>query len=297
MLDDKTKKLICKHILYTMIKNNTFIKNNAIMGVWILEIDRKRRKELGSFLKSRRSRLSPDGFGISSTPHRRAQGLRREEVAEMAGVSNIWYTWIEQGRDVQPSAQVLESLGKVLCLNRYEFLYLYMLAGQKSPIHHSTLEYESNPSLQQILEKMEPFPAYIRGVYWDTVAWNKSASELFGDFNQMNDLERNSLWRMFARTDYPDLLPDWKEEAQNLLAQFRFSYAQHVGDPLFEGLVELLQNTSDTFHKWWGNHDVLGVTDGTKRFNHPTLGRLTYKHQLLTVGDNPDLKVTIYIPI
>lgn len=225
-----------------------------------MEENSKRQKELGAFLKSRRSRLSPSDYGIKIAPHRRAKGLRREEVADMAGVSNIWYTWLEQGRDVRPSGQVLDNLGKALQLNQYELLHLYTLAEHRPPVKESMPDIHVDLPVQRLLDKLEPFPAYVRGPRWDTLtlAWNNAACELFGDFSRMNVLERNSLWRMFARIDYPDLLPDWPHAAQSLLAQFRTSYGQHIGDPSFEELIDLLKKTSEKFEQWWENHEVLG---------------------------------------
>jgi len=262
-----------------------------------VESDTKRRKELGAFLRSRRSRLSPSDFGIPSAPHRRAAGLRREEVADMAGVSSIWYTWLEQGRDVRPSVQVLDSLGKALRLNRYELLHLYTLAEHRPPATELMPDIRVEESVQRMLDKLDPFPAYVRGPRWDTLAWNDAACELFGDFNRMNVLERNSLWRMFARPDYPDLLPAWPQVAQSLLAQFRTSYGRHIGDPSFEELVDLLKKTSEEFNLWWENHEVLGIPLGVKRFHHLRLGELAFEHQSLTVADHPDLKITVYLPV
>lgn len=260
--------------------------------------DSKRRKELGAFLKERRSRLAPEEFGLHSAPHRRAKGLRREEVAGMAGVSNIWYTWLEQGRDVRPSVQVLESLGRVLRLNRYELTHLFTLAEQRPPGDEAPPAWiAGDPSLQRLLDKLEPYPAYIRGPRWDTLAWNAAACELYGDFSLMNELERNSLWRMFVRPDYPDLLPDWQQAARNLLAQFRASYGRNVGHPRFEELIDILKQSSDTFAEWWDRHDVLGIPLGTKRFKHSKLGDLAFAHQTLAVADHPDLKLTVYLPV
>lgn len=264
------------------------------MGV---QEDLKRRKELGAFLKSRRTRISPADLGIPIAPHRRVKGLRREEVADMAGVSNIWYTWLEQGRDVRPSVQVLDSLARTLQLNRYELLHLYTLAEHRPPVQDWMPDNHVDLSMQRMLDKLEPFPAYVRGPRWDTLAWNHAACELFGDFSRMNVLERNSLWRMFARPDYPDLLPDWPQAARSLLAQFRTSYGQHIGDPSFEELVDLLKKASGKFKLWWDNHEVLGIPLGLKKFNHPKLGELAFEHQSLTVADHPDLKVTVYISI
>ncbi|WP_185897266.1 helix-turn-helix domain-containing protein [Paenibacillus zeisoli] len=127
--------------------------------------EEKRRKELGDFLRKRRTRLKPEEFGIEPMPHRRAEGLRREEVADMAGVSNIWYTWLEQGRDNNPSAQVLGSLGKALRLNRHELLYMYALCGHR-PTDELQKDFRVASSLRILLEKLEPYPALITGPRW-----------------------------------------------------------------------------------------------------------------------------------
>ncbi|MEC0241222.1 helix-turn-helix transcriptional regulator [Paenibacillus dokdonensis] len=256
--------------------------------------DSKRRKELGSFLKTCRLRLSPAEFGIQSSPHRRTNGLRREEVADLAGLSTIWYTWLEQGRDIRPSSQVLESLGKALRLNRHELLHLYTLAEHRPPYDFQA-DTQVEPSLQRMLDKLEPFPSIITGPRWDVLAWNQAACELV-DFNRMNTLERNSLWRMFVRPDYPDSLPEWPKVAKGLLAQFRTSYGRHIGDPRFEELVELLKKESDTFKDWWENHEVLSTPPGTKRIRHPVKGELEFHQQSMTLANHPDLKVTVYIP-
>lgn len=257
--------------------------------------DSKRRKELGAFLKTRRLRLSPAEFGIQSSPHRRTNGLRREEIADLAGLSTIWYTWLEQGRDIRPSSQVLDSLGKALRLNKHELLHLYTLAEQRPPYNLQS-DIQVEPSLQRMLDKLEPFPSFITGPRWDVLAWNQAACELFGDFNRMNTLERNSLWRMFVRPDYPDSLPEWPKVAKGLLAQFRSSYGLHIGDPWFEELVELLKKESDTFKDWWENHEVLSIPPGTKRIRHPVKGELEFDQQSMMVADHLNLKVTVYIP-
>lgn len=184
-----------------------------------------------------------------------------------------------------------------LQLNRYEMLHLYTLADHRQPVQEEMPDLRVDRSVQRMLDKLEPFPAYVRGPRWDTLAWNNAACELYGDFNRMNVLERNSLWRMFVRSDYPDLLPDWPNVAQILLAQFRTSYGQHIGDPAFEALVDLLKKSSEKFAQWWENHEVQGIPLGLKRFNHPKLGELVFEHQSLTVADHPDLKMTVYIPV
>jgi transcriptional regulator with XRE-family HTH domain len=262
-----------------------------------LNDDLKRRRELASFLKNRRYRLSSSDFGITCNPRRRVRGLRREEVADLAGVSNIWYTWLEQGRDVHPSIQVLDSLSKVLRLTRQEIAHLYSLAGIPIATVHPQADDAVGKALQRLLDGFHPYPAYVRGPRWDTLAWNQAACELYGDFNQKKGLERNSLWRMFTRADYLDIFPDWPQLAQNMLGQFRVSYGKHIGDPAFEMLVQTLLQESERFSEWWQHHDVLGTPVGRKRFNHPTLGNLVFEHQSFSVADEPDLRITVYMPV
>lgn len=257
--------------------------------------DMKKRKELGDFLKTRRMNLSPEEYHIDVTSHRRAKGLRREEVADLAGVSNVYYTWLEQGRDVHPSEQVLENLGKALSLNRHELIYLYTLAGKRPPENNNS-HILVDQTLKKVLEKLEPFPALVIGPRWDALAWNKTACELLGDFNEMDELERNSLWRMFVNPDYTNSLPEWEQVAKGLLAQFRNSYGRYIGDPWFEDFIRLLKATSKTFRDWWDHHDVMNTPPVIKRIRHLTKGDLVFKPQLLTVTDQPDLMITVYLP-
>ncbi|WP_278043202.1 helix-turn-helix domain-containing protein [Paenibacillus elgii] len=158
----------------------------------------RRRKELADFLRTRRLRLSPQELGLQvDTSRRRTPGLRREEVASLSGISLPWYTALEQGRDIQVSEQVLESLVRTLRLSKDERNHLRVLANH-STVSKGTENETLSPSLQQILDRLGTYPAYIIDKHWNVLAWNKITSSLCGDFNRMAEIERNILWRVFT---------------------------------------------------------------------------------------------------
>jgi transcriptional regulator with XRE-family HTH domain len=149
-------------------------------------MDRKQRlKELSNFLKTRRSRISPSQVDLTEGIRRRTPGLRREEVAQLAGVGVTWYTWIEQGRDVQVSVQVLEGIAHALKLNLDERNHLFLLADQSPLINTIQSQEIVSPLLLQALNQFGANPAYITGQRWDLLAWNQSACDVFGDFEAL----------------------------------------------------------------------------------------------------------------
>lgn len=259
--------------------------------------NRDRRKELGEFLRTRRERLSPEKFGLESHTSRRVKGLRREEVALLSGVSLTWYTWLEQGRDIRVSSQVLDSLARTLQLSKEETRYLYELAEQKPPAPSSQHADKVIPSLHHILNSLEDCPSYIMDEQWNTVAWNKAACALFGNFEKMDELERNNLWRMFTNQTYRQIFSNWEELAQRLLAQFRVFYGQHLDEPSYRNLVKKLNEESLEFQKWWNDYNIAGSQDGIKNVIHPKVGEFSLQHNSLLSAENSDLILTIYTPI
>lgn len=261
--------------------------------------DQERRKELGDFLKSRRSRLVPADFGLPTGPRRKAKGLRREELAQLAGVGLTWYTWLEQGRDIHVSAEVLESLAQVFRLSVEERNHLFLLAHQQLPPAQAPIspKDKAHPVLQNFIDHFADCPAYVTDHRWDVIAWNQAACVVFGDFNRMNDKERNAIWRCFASPAYRALLADWEDHAQRLLAQFRSTCSRFVGEPWFKALVEELTELSPEFRTWWPRHDVFGTRIGRKEMRHPKAGTLIMEHITFQLYDDPDLKLTLYRPL
>jgi transcriptional regulator with XRE-family HTH domain len=258
---------------------------------------KKRLKELSSFLKTRRGRISPEQVGLTKGVRRRTPGLRREEVAQLAGVGVTWYTWIEQGRDVQVSVQVLEGIARALKLNLDEQNHLFLLADQSPGIDPIQPQEIVSPLLLQALDRFNVNPAYITGQRWDLLTWNQAACAVFGDFESLSLQERNILWFVFMNENLRQILVDWEAHARLVLAQFRVSYSRFVGDPWFVELINNLEIASPEFRLWWTEHDILGRTDGRKEIDHPIVGRLELNYVVFKVADSPNLEVVLYLPL
>jgi len=227
---------------------------------------------------------------------RRTPGLRREEVAQLANMGTSWYVWLEQGRDVHPSAQVLESLAQALRLTPNERRHLFLLAGQPLPPPPvSPTEESVSPALQQVLDDLNPAPAYVMGRRYDYLAWNKAADALFAISEASSPYARNLVWRLFTSPTMRER-PNWEQLARSTLAEFRTASARYPGDPWFENLIEDLKEVSPEFCQWWPHHNVRSALDGHKVIEHPTLGYLEFEHLTLQVLSNPDIRIMIYTP-
>jgi transcriptional regulator with XRE-family HTH domain len=255
----------------------------------------ERRQALADFLRKKRTCLAPPDVGLPPGMRRRVPGLRREEVAQLANIGTSWYVWLEQGRDVHPSAQVLESLAQALKLTQNERRHLFLLSGYPPP-HASPLDESISPTLQQVLDELNPTPAYITGRRWDYLAWNRAADCFFNISGAPPPYERNVVWRLF--TD-PKMRknPHWEKIARGVLAEFRIASTRYPGDRWFEDLIEDLERVSPEFCLWWPHHDALRSTDGCKTIEHSELGILEFEHITLQVLSNPDLRIIIYTPL
>ncbi|MFD9206743.1 helix-turn-helix transcriptional regulator [Streptomyces sioyaensis] len=256
--------------------------------------DQQRRRSLGEFLRSRRERLSPQEAGILAGPRRRTPGLRREEVAQLSGVSVTWYTWLEQARDITVSRQVLMSLARALMLSSVERRYLFALAGV--PLPERPADGGPGPALQKLVEALEPHPAYLLDANWDLVGWNRAEAGLIGDPGQLEPAERNLLWLVFTDPAMRSLLADWDGQAQDLVAQFRADARQRSGDPRFEQLTNGLREASPEFRTWWAAHDIADFGSSRRCFAHPRVGALTFDYVKLAALDAPGIKLFACMP-
>jgi transcriptional regulator with XRE-family HTH domain len=259
--------------------------------------DTKRREELGDFLRTRRERLSPGEVGLppSDGTRRRAKGLRREEVAALAGISLPWYTSLEQGRDIRVSEGVLDSLARTLRLTIDERIHMYKLADQRLP----TIPRDANKepdlrTLQPMLDRLDPFPAYVADRRMNAAAWNRAAVELFGEFDGADDRDRNIVWRMFTRADYPAKFPDWEEAAHTLLSQFRTLYAKYLDDGWYAELAGELSETNSRFREWWSEHSVMCVRSGEGVLSEA--GQERYTAHVFFLARSEDDTLTVYVP-
>lgn len=259
--------------------------------------DEIRRRSLSEFLKTRRARLSPTDVGFSNGRRRRTPGLRREEVAQLAGVGVTWYTWLEQGRDITVSDEVLDSIARTLQLDAYEIYHLYSLAKRQTPLLNHVADVEHvPPHLHRLLQHQGIYPAFIIGRYWDILAWNTSANLLLGELDRLLPDERNQMWHVFVNPMVRQCLVDWEEHAQRMVAEFRESYGRYIEDPAFTAFIERLKANSPEFAEWWSKHDVVGKLNVHKVFNYPDVGRLEFEQSTLMLSDMPHLRMIVKIP-
>jgi transcriptional regulator with XRE-family HTH domain len=256
-----------------------------------------RRREFGAFLRSRREKLTPASAGLPEGFRRRTPGLRREEVALLAGVGTTWYTWLEQGRDVRPSAEVLSALADALRLDPAERRHLFTLSDRPSAEAPSRGPEDVPDALQRMLASLAGQPTYVLGRRWDVLAWNAAAVAVFGDYSLLQGDARNSVHRVFTDPAHRQLLVDWEIVAANSLAMFRADSARYAGDPDFERLISTLMQASPEFRAWWPRQDVLRPLTGHKRLRHPKGGLMTFEYTALAVMDRPDMKLVVYTPL
>lgn len=265
----------------------------------LIDLDAARRQEFGDFLKSRRARLSPEQVGLVVGKRRRTPGLRREEVALLSGVGTTWYTWLEQGREVRPSYEVLWALARALQLNDAECRYLFDLAGRQMREKHKPFYDPRQPpgSLLRMLDQLASQPAYILGPCWEVLAWNRAASALFGNYSMLQGIERNIIYMLFNNSEHRKLLSDWDTLAPTALGMFRAESAHLAGQPERDNLVNELLKQSEDFRYWWGKHDVFLYRSTLKRICHPQEGPMYFEYNSFTSDDGSRTKLVMYTPL
>jgi transcriptional regulator with XRE-family HTH domain len=222
--------------------------------------------------------------------------LRREEVALLANVSVTYYTFLEQGRPVRPSDQVLDALADALRMSGAERQYLRALArgGEDAPGSGVAPAEWIDPEVVALVQRLEPFPTIVKGRRWDVLAANPAARELFADWDALPGGERNLVRWMFTASSARTVYLEWEPEARAMLGRFRLAAAGYPDDPGFSALIEELQDTSEEVRRWWPRHDVVAVGSGSKKLRHPRLGPLDYSHVVLRLADAPDQTLVTY---
>ncbi len=260
----------------------------------------EQRQELGAFLRARRQALRPTDVGVPEGVNlRRTPGLRREEIAQLAGMSVSWYTRLEQGKDVQFSSKALARLAEALRLTAAQREYVFTLArGDTLRAEPASIESVSS-TLRDVLDAQGDNPAYLIDAHLNLLAWNQAAIDVFGmpdDLAGVPAEERNLLWLIFT-DDSRYLLVDWERHAKLLLAQFRDASRHLVGDPWFDGFVERLKRRSPEFVAWWSRYDVERVQATEKVVDHPVIGQIALKQTVLqVVDDSRGLYLILYTP-
>ncbi|WP_034520531.1 helix-turn-helix transcriptional regulator [Actinomadura rifamycini] len=232
------------------------------------------RRELGAFLRSRRERLTPDRVGLPATGRRRTPGLRREEVAVLAGVGVTWYTWLEQGRPINVSTQVLAAVGRALRLDDAEKRHLERLAGVRSePSRPPALDAALSAAYQPVLDKLDPFPACLQTSAFDIVAYNRAYRFLFTDMDRIPPPERNCALQFFTDAEWRSRYVDDDVVASRMVAHLRAVVGSTAGSGAVE-TIEKLRGRSEEFSELWDRHDVLLQHLETKRLDSPLVGML-----------------------
>jgi transcriptional regulator with XRE-family HTH domain len=258
---------------------------------------------LGELLRSRRERLVPADVDLPaglSAGRRRTAGLRREEVAQLASLSVTYYTFLEQGRPVRPSPQVLDALAAALRMSAAERRYLHVLAygpggaAGQDPSAPAPPE-QLDPAVADLVKRLEPFPTLVKGRRWDVLTANSAACELFADWSAGAPGERNLVRWMFTTDRAREVYLEWELEARAMLGRFRLSVARYPDDPDVRTLIAELQRDSEHVRDWWPRHDVTAIGgSGTKKLRHPRLGPVEYSHVVLQVADRPDQTLVTY---
>jgi transcriptional regulator with XRE-family HTH domain len=257
-----------------------------------METTEYQRHELAEFLRSRRARLRPEDVGLPSGGRRRTPGLRREEVAALAAVSPTWYTWLEQGRDVRASHDVLASLANVLQLSEIERAHLHLLArNEPVQVTESTTD-----AIVALLDGIDS-PGYVRDHSWNLLGWNASASCLFGDFGSVGAEPPNLLRYLFTDPAAKRVFVDWSEVAARSVAQFRRHAAKSPDTEATAQLVDSLSEQSSEFRRFWDAFAVQPFFVGTCLLRHEAAGQLSFHYATLAYPDGAPPWVTLFTPI
>ncbi|WP_327343811.1 helix-turn-helix transcriptional regulator [Streptomyces europaeiscabiei] len=255
-----------------------------------------RRAELSEFLRTRRARLKPEDVGLPTFGrHRRVPGLRREELAQLAGVSVAYYTRLEQGNGRNVSAEVLDAIARALRLNDTEHAHLTHLAKPKThKKKRSARPQQVRSALRQLVDTLDGIPAYVTGRRSDILVWNRMAAAVFGDWSELPAQERNWARMVFLRPDYRDLYVDWDQKAADMVSYLRMDAGCHPDDPLLSALVGELSVKSEEFRRLWATHDVKEKSHGLKRMCHPLVGDLTLSFETFSLPDDHEQNLITY---
>ncbi|MFI0373481.1 helix-turn-helix transcriptional regulator [Actinomadura sp. 1N219] len=252
----------------------------------------RRHDELRDFLRTRRARLTPADVGLPDGGRRRTPGLRREEVAVLAGVGVSWYTWLEQGRDIRVSGDVLDAIARALRLDGAEREHLYLLAGLNPPRAGAGPVAPLTPELRRLLDAWSPRPAYIRDRHWNLIAFNDSARDVFG----YGGTDHNCLITFFTSVRYRDLHMHWAAVAPDVVGRFRADAARYPDDPEFARIAGDLLSVSDEFAELWDRHEVSAATQAVKAIRHPDAGEMIFESTVLPLADRPGQDLVLYNP-
>lgn len=256
-----------------------------------LPIDRQRAE----FLRSCRARIKPADLGLPAPQRRRTEGLRREDVAALSGVSVAWYTWLEQGRAMRVSDEVLERICHTFRLSEDERVYLFSLVQHRPPRLQQQPQNDAPEDLARLLDVVQ-VPALIMNLRWDVLAWNELNTIVFRDYSILPPNERNLLELLFTRPSYYKDPQEYESMARRILAKLRVHYSSAGDDPKFEAMIRRLENNSPVFRRIWRSPEINVKSYGMHRFKHAQLGELTFENCTFVPDGHPTLRMVLCTP-
>jgi len=261
--------------------------------------DKSRLEALSDFLKLKRAKIKPESVGLPAGTRRRTPGLRREEVAQLAGVSTTWYTWLEQGRDIKVSSSVLDCISTALQLNNDERNYLYDLAIDTNTTNTQKKEEQTklNPSLERILIELRHCPTIITDRHCQIVGWNRAAAYVFLDFEELPSEERNLIRLVFSRKELRALAVNWDHFVKGFLAIFRTYYGQYMGDEWYSEFIKEMSELYPEFQPLWEDSQVSKAPEVIIEFRHAKVGKMLFNLTSLQVHGQMDLRCSVYTPV
>ncbi len=254
-------------------------------------LSEQRRRELADFLRTRREKLKPEQLGITQISRRRTPGLRREEVAEIAGVGTTWYTWLEQARDIQPSSEVLKRLSTALLMNPAETRHLFTLAGRSAPVDVEELREVPSENLLRLLHSF-PLPGLLLGSRWDLIAINVEAQKTFKSLPSLVENRGNWLHFYFLQMDRAKII-NWDVNARKMISDFRLSVSDSLDQPWVTQIVDELRTKSPEFAAFWREHDVTESVATLVEIQTDN-GIVKYERAMLRAAEDPRLKLVLY---
>jgi len=273
----------------------TYETTGRVKGGVARRAGEQRRAELGEFLKACRARLSPGDFGLPPGSRRRTPGLRREEVALLAGVGVTWYTWLEQGRQINASMQVLDAVARTLRLDRAEREHLYRLA-EATPLRTECVHTEVPATIREIVHSLEPLPVTLVNSRFDILLSNDAHEELFWDWHSMPCIHKNTLWCCITEPSARGRFPDYDKQVRYMVARLRSAYSRNLGDQDWEEDIRRLTSLSREFAELWARHEVADSEPRALTYLHPQAGSLSLALSELNVPEMPEARIQVYTP-
>jgi transcriptional regulator with XRE-family HTH domain len=256
-----------------------------------LPIDRQRAE----FLRSCRARINPSDLGLPLPQRKRTEGLRREDVAALSGVSVSWYTWLEQGRDMRVSEEVLERISHTFRLSEDERIYLFSLVQHRPPRLHREARFEAPAEIVRMIQGVGA-PAVVMNLRWDVLAWNPLNSVFFRDYGDTPAAERNLVHILFTQPSYYEDPVEFENMARRVLAKLRVDYSKAGDDPRFDALIRRLNAVSPLFRRVWRTPEINVRSYGIHRFRHPQYGEVAFEHTSYVPDGHPTVRMVVCMP-